>query len=118
MGRHQREKGKRGEREVATLLREKFAWLADKVRRGASQSRRGSDAADVEGLPWWMEVKLGARPNIHAAMKQGRAMTDGRPVVVFTRRDREDWLVTVPADDWLAAMAELEERRRAGDAGD
>lgn len=98
MGKSQRNKGARGEREVASILAEALNLPA---RRGVAQCRAGSDAADVEGTPWWVEVKIGARPNIVAAMRQAVTSADARPPVVWTRRDREDWLVTMRASDWL-----------------
>jgi hypothetical protein len=101
MGKRSRTKGARGEREVVELLRAIF----EAVRRGAAQSRKGSDAADVEGSPYWIEVKIGQRPNILAAMEQACADTDGRPPVVFTRRDGETWLVTMRAEDWVREHA-------------
>jgi len=97
MGAKSRNKGKRGESEVVHLLRAIWA----EVRRGAAQSRKGSDASDVEGSPYWIEVKIGQRPNIIAAMEQAVEATDGRPPVVFTRRDGETWLVTMRAEDWV-----------------
>ena len=108
MGAKSRNKGKRGESEVVHLLRAIFAA----VRRGAAQSRKGSDAADVEGSPYWIEVKLGKAPGIHAAMKQAVESTDGRPPVVFTRRDGETWLVTMRAEDWVAERAAAREETR------
>lgn len=72
------------------------------VKRGLTQTRGGDDAADVEGSPYWVEVKIGQRPNIMGAMAQAIEATDGRPPVVFTRRDGESWLVTMQAPDWVA----------------
>ena len=108
MGANSLNNGNRGEREVVHLLRAIFAA----VRRGAAQSRKGSDAADVEGSPYWIEVKLGKAPGIHAAMKQAVESTDGRPPVVFTRRDGETWLVTMRAEDWVAERAAAREETR------
>lgn len=101
MGKASRDKGKRGEREVAALLR--AVWAGAK--RGITQSRAGSDSADVEGASIWPEVKLGARPNILAAMRQAIEATDGRPPVVFTRRDRGEWMVTMRSEDWIGMAA-------------
>lgn len=99
-GRLSRRKGKRGEREVATLLREALPWFANAVRRGW-QSRAGDDECDVEGTPWWIECKRGKAPNIRKALAQADTDTDGRAPVVFTRRDREGWVVSMHAKDWL-----------------
>ena len=102
MGAKSRRKGARGELEVVHLLR----GLWHGVKRGLTQTRGGGDVADVEGSPYWIEVKIGKRPNIVAAMAQAleaRAERgDARPPVVFTRRDGEEWLVTMRARDWVA----------------
>jgi hypothetical protein len=96
MGKSQREKGKRGEREVATMFRER-GW---DVRRGW-QSRAGTDQCDVENTPLWIEVKRGKRCSVPAAMRQALADTDGRTPVVFTRDDGGPALMTVLAEDGL-----------------
>lgn len=73
MGKASREKGKRGERELASALREAFPAFADSIKRGW-QTRIGCDDPDVCGLPgFWLEHKSGLRPNIRAAYKQARA---------------------------------------------
>ena len=50
-------------------------------------------------------MKVGARPNIDAAMVQARrdARAGRRPVVV-SKRDRGDWLVTVDAGTFFDAL--------------
>ena len=103
MSKLSRTKGARGEREVVALLRDVWAG----IKRGLTQTRGGNDAADVEGSPYWIEVKIGKKPNIVAAMEQAKEATDGRPVAVFTRRDGEEWLVTMRAVDWVAERAEM-----------
>ena len=97
MSKASRDKGKRGEREVVALLRD----LYQDARRGF-QSRQGDDEADVECTPWWIEVKrVKAQEAPRKAMAQAVDATDGRPPVVFTRRDNSDWLVTMRVSDWL-----------------
>lgn len=108
MSKLSRTKGARGEREVVTLLRE--AWAG--IKRGLTQTRGGSDVADVEGSPYWIEVKIGKKPNINAAVEQAKSATDGRPVAVFTRRDGEEWLVTMRAVDWVAERQAAKEVMR------
>lgn len=53
MAKASRDKGKRGEREVVAIC-EPF-W--PNAKRGLSQSRHGSECADVEGTPFRIEVK-------------------------------------------------------------
>jgi len=105
MSAYQRRKGADGEREIAALVREAFGVDAH---RGA-QSRSGSDAADVDGLPdWWVEVKRGKRPNVRAALAQAIAKTDGRTPVAVIRDDRKDPFVAMT---W-AAFVELAMRAK------
>lgn len=82
MGRSQRRKGQRGERETAILWRSVYP----DARRG-SQSRSGKDASDVEGTPWWIECKTLARIAALRHLEQAEADTDGRPCVVRLRKD-------------------------------
>lgn len=114
VGKASRDKGKRGEREVAILLREAFPWLDP--HRGM-QSRSGSDAADVEGTPWFCEVKrVKARADIKGAMAQAIEATDGRPPVVFSRVNGGEWLVTMRAEDWIKqAGSQADEHERDHD---
>jgi hypothetical protein len=103
-GRYARNKGKRGEREVATILR---AHGYD-VRRGW-QSRAGSDDADVIGVPgWWVEVSIGgANPRRKYAQAVEASAKSGRRPVAITRPDGGEWLATVALCDWLRLVALL-----------
>ncbi|MCI8607125.1 MAG: hypothetical protein HFG72_10010 [Hungatella sp.] len=93
-----RQKGARGERELAGILRE----YGFDSRRGQQYSGANGDA-DVVGLPGiHVEVKRVERLNISEAMKQSQR--DARPgelPAVFHRRNREEWLVTMPLGDWI-----------------
>lgn len=93
-----RQKGARGEREVAYLLRER----GYKARRGQQYAGASGDP-DVIGIPGvHIEVKFVEKLNIHNAMKQSRhdARDDEIPVVIH-RRSREKWLVTMDFERWL-----------------
>jgi hypothetical protein len=82
----------------------KGLWPAAK--RGI-QYTGGSEAPDVDGTPYWVECKCGKRTNIKAAVKQATDASDGRPIVVISKNDREETLVTMLIGDWYA----LHERR-------
>ena len=82
MGKASREKGKRGERELASVLKE-LGW---DCRRGVQYSGANGDA-DVIGLP-----------NIHI----------GELPAVFWRRNNCDWLVTMRIEDWNEIYKESE----------
>ena len=86
-----RAKGARGERAIANIM--KKYW--PNARRGVGQTRMGSDGADVEGTPFWVEVKYGKSPRIQAAIDQANEATDGRPVIVCSKKDKCDILVTM-----------------------
>lgn len=87
-----RSKGKRGEYEFRDFLR---GWFPE-AERGTNQSRSGSDGADVEKTPFWPEAKVGALPNVRAALKQAAEATDGRPVIVRVRDDRKQPFYAMP----------------------
>lgn len=93
-----RQKGARGERELAGILREH----GFDSRRGQQYCGLNGDA-DVIGLPGiHIECKRVERLNIYEAMQQaGRDSRDGEVPVVFHRKNREGWLVTMGLDDWL-----------------
>lgn len=109
-----REKGKRGEREVADLIR-RFGLPA---RRG-QQYRGGSDSPDVVGLPGvHVEVKLTERFQPYEALDQAEADTQRLwntqedpdqlidTPVVFHRRNRKRWIVVLDALDFLELYGE------------
>jgi len=99
MGKLSREKGKRGEREVAALLR--GHGLA--ATRG-QQHRGGKDSPDVvvEDCLMHVEVKRTERLDLWGAMEQ--AATDAAPgkvPVVFHRPSKKRWVVVLDAEDFL-----------------
>lgn len=96
MGRSQRSKGQRGEREAASAWRVVYP----DARRG-SQSRSGKDASDVEGTPWWIECKTLARIQVLKHLDQAEADTDGRPCVVRLRRDGDTRAVVLLREELL-----------------
>tara|TARA_Y100000034_G_C6599837_1_gene260906 strand:- start:181 stop:528 length:348 start_codon:yes stop_codon:yes gene_type:complete len=110
MGSRSRRKGAAHERKVAEWLRELWPEAA----RGLGQTRSGSEVADVENTPLWVEVKVGKLPNPRAAMDQAELATDGRPVLVVVRdngagaRAPRDF-VAMPLDDFIRLIKE--ERR-------
>lgn len=101
-----RNKGKRGERKVATRLREGFPEFAGQIRRGW-QSRMGDDDPDVVGLPGiWVEVKTGKMPNPRAAFKQACRDANGRaiPIAVIQDDRTRNPLVIVGLTEFISIM--------------
>ena len=98
MGKMSREKGKRGEREVAKILRE-FGYDS---KRGV-QYHGGPDSPDVVGLPGChIEVKYVERLDLQRAYNQSKsdASPEETPIVVH-RKNRGDWMVTLAFRDFL-----------------
>lgn len=94
-----KQKGNRGERELASLLR----LYGYDARRGL-QYQSGQIEADVVGIPGvHIEVKRVERGlNIYSAWNQSKTdAKNGEIPVVIHRRNREPWLVTLPLTVWL-----------------
>lgn len=94
-----RNKGKRGELELA----HKLAEYGYNTRRGQQYCGANGDA-DVVGLPGiHIECKRNESLNIHNAMNQAVNDSEGTgdtPVVIH-RKNRTEWLVTMRLDDWI-----------------
>lgn len=93
-----RNKGKRGELELANLLKS----YGYETRRGVQYSGINGDA-DVVGLPGiHIECKRVEKLNIETAMEQSnRDARFGEMPAVMHRKDRKQWLVTMPLVDWM-----------------
>jgi len=93
-----RNKGKRGELELAHILKE-YGYEA---RRGVQYSGANGDA-DVVGLPGvHIECKRVEKLNLDAAMEQAqRDAREGEMPVVMHRKDRQSWKVTLQLDDFM-----------------
>jgi Holliday junction resolvase len=99
MGSKSQRKGAAGEQELAQILRE-YGYSCD---RGGSLSF--GEVADITGLPGiHIEVKRVEKLNVCEAMEQSirdsERMDDGMPVL-FHRRNRRPWLVTMRLEDWM-----------------
>ncbi|WP_321024592.1 hypothetical protein [Eisenbergiella porci] len=96
-------KGAAGERELAGKLRD-YGFT---TRRGQQYCGANGDA-DVVGLPGiHIECKRVERLNLYDAMAQARKdASPGEVPAVFHRRDRCEWLVTMPLDDWIKMYRE------------
>ena len=100
---NRRDKGARGEVELANILKE-YGYPA---RRGVQYSGIHGDA-DVIGLPEiHIECKRVEKLNIHDAMKQSaRDARGGEIPVVMHRKNREPWLVTMFIEDFIRLYKE------------
>lgn len=106
MGKLSREKGKRGEREFAAILR---SLGYDGARRTAQYCGKTGEADDVIGVDGLhIEVKRCETTKIPEWMGQATRDcidTENIPVVAH-RRSREQWLVTLPAIDFFQIYKE------------
>lgn len=100
-----REKGKRGERELASKLRE----YGYDTRRGQQYCGANGDA-DVIGLPGvHIECKRVERLDLDSAMAQAKsdAGKDKIPVVMH-RRNNGEWRVTLTLENFMRIYREWE----------
>lgn len=108
MGRSQREKGKRGERQAAAAITRATGLGA----RRAVQYKGTSESADIEvhelyGMHW--EVKHVERESVRAWMEQAKRDAGELVPVVVHRRNGKPWLVTVELErinEFSARLAE------------
>lgn len=104
MGKSQREKGCRGERLWRDECRKN--GFENVERGGQAMYQRGSELADVVGLPGLhQEVKFVEKLNVRKAMEQSErdAVDEGAgnfPILAH-KTSRKEWLVTMRACDWF-----------------
>lgn len=102
-----REKGKRGERELASHLR---AHGYD-CRRGQQYCGANGDA-DVVGLPGiHIECKRVERLDLYGAVEQAYRDANGEVPAVMHRKNNSPWLVTMTLEEWIKLYREWEAGR-------
>jgi hypothetical protein len=89
-------KGASFERLVANYL----AAVWSSARRGIGQARAAGEVPDVDGTPFWPEIKHRKVVNVYAALRQALAATDGRMPVAIWRKDREGINASMLAADY------------------
>lgn len=104
MGKASRDKGKRGEREVAAFLRTQ----GYDAHRGV-QYQGGPDSPDVVGLPGvHIEVKRTERLDLYGALAQSKGDAgEDMPIVIHRKNDCE-WVVIQPLKDWIELYRQWE----------
>lgn len=107
-GKMSREKGKRGEREIAAILK---AHGYD-ARRGQQFCGANGDA-DVVGLAGiHIEVKRTEKLKLYEALEQARAdARDGELPVVMHRKNGHEWVVIQPLEDWIEIYSKSEAKQ-------
>ncbi len=116
-GRRSRSKGAAFERWVVNELKRKGLEAERNIAQVRTAKREG---CDVEGTGWFIECKVGANPDVKAAMEQARSDRGGdmRPIVVIWKKDRMEPMATfrggtargqlvctVRFDAWLSLLA-------------
>lgn len=93
-----RRKGAESERQLAHVLQ----GYGFEARRGCQFSGANGDP-DVVGLPGiHIECKHVERLNIYEAVEQSkRDAREGELPTVFHRKNRKEWLVTMPLTEWM-----------------
>ena len=98
-----RDKGCRGERELANKLKE----YGFDTRRGQQFCGANGDA-DVVGLDGiHIEVKRTERLSLYDALSQAKSdAREGEMPVVVHRKNNCEWVVVQPLEDWIALYKE------------
>ena len=109
MGRMQREKGKRGEREVAALIRGHGfeAWRGQQFRGGEGSPDIVHNIPNVH-----MEVKFREQFSLYPALEETATTVEaikGNMPVVFHRRKTKPWVVVMYAEDYLNLVERIRE---------
>lgn len=100
-----KQKGSRGERELASKLRE---YGFTNAHRSQQYCGAAGDADVIDALPnIHIEVKRVEHLNIYTAIAQASADAKaGELPTVFHRKNRCDWLVTMPLESWMEIYRE------------
>lgn len=108
MGKMSRDKGARGEREVASLFREGGFPEAD---RGARLGKSGDDVIRVQDLH--IEVKYRERLDLWGSLEQAEkdAPPLMEPVLAF-RRNHQPWRAAVDLEYFLGLLRDRRELQR------
>jgi len=116
MSRSQREKGARGEREVAAMLATIYPEAA---RRASGEESQDSQGRDLKGTPGLcVQVQLSARPAPDRKLDEAlAAAAESELPVAFTRRTPGGaWRVTLLAEHFMQLLSSHLEGQRACEA--
>jgi hypothetical protein len=105
-----RTKGKTGELEVRDLIKA----YGFKARRGQQYSGGGTSPDVVHSIPGvHVEVKRVETFNLYKALAQAKAdAAEGDMPTVWHRRSREEWVVVLPAKDFLRLVGGVDKVTR------
>ena len=108
MGKMSRDKGKRGELEVAALLRD-FGFRAERGQQHSGTPDSPDVKHDIEGLH--IEVKRIEALQLYPALSQAREDCGDDTPVVFHRRNGKQWVAIMDATDFLDLTMEHRQLR-------
>lgn len=101
-----KQKGKRGELELAKILRD---YGFDNAKRG-QQFKGGTDSPDVIGIEGvHIECKRVEKLNIYDAMEQAEHDCGTNIPTVMWRKNNKKWLVTLNLNDFLMMIRRLKD---------
>ena len=103
MGKFSRDKGKRGEREFASLCREHGF---DAIRTAQHCGKNGGEA-DIKSeslSEYHFEVKRTEKLSLYEAIGQAVRDCGDKVPIVAHKRNNCDWLVIMRAEDWLKGV--------------
>ena len=103
MGRKSREKGKRGERELAAFFRER-GIMAKRGQQHSGSPDSPDVMAQVDGLH--IECKRTEALSLYTAMEQAEADCGFNMPVVFHRRNGKPWLAILSANEFITLLKE------------
>lgn len=98
-GKASRTKGARWEREVARLFRDVFG---DSVHRGLQS--QGEVVPDVVTPYFWIECKVGKRPNVLRALRQACSAADDRVPLAVIKPDHSTPAVCMRLCDFIELL--------------
>ena len=105
MGKQQRDKGARFEREVANILKPVFG---PRTIRSSGQCFSGDTRADVDCPKLWVECKVGKRPNMKAALEQAedaKKNNDSNKIcVAVCKWDRDTPIASLRMADFIEIL--------------
>lgn len=105
MGARSRQKGKRGEREAAALVRDAWGIAARRGRQYAGHPDAPDVTADIPGVH--LEVKRRERCRPGEWLEQALADAGDELPVVLHRRTRQPWLLTLHAEHAVSFATRL-----------
>lgn len=98
-----KQKGNRGERELLAILQEHGFPATRNDQTFVGGLHNPDISCTVDGVPLHIECKRVEKLSLAAAVKQARRDADGLALpVIAHRRNREEWLLTIPLKDILA----------------